>query len=392
MTDKLPSAAGIAQLTQAQSDYYRRVVFQQVPGSVYLKDLNGVFLDVNEFQLKMAGLTHPSEMIGKDDYVMPWKASAEELRANDRRVVTSGVPETMIESGYVANGEIMVVLTHKAPLRDEEGRVIGLIGTSLDITAREKEAAAMTQAQRQGDEEAQKTILVFAGSLAHDFRTPLMSMEILNESLAQTVVQVQSAAEAGDLAEIEAHLDTIREIGASSDSLLKMLHALITQNLKLLRDSTSPEALQEDFTVCESYKGINQLLMLYPFRDNQRDLIAYDTADHFKFRGNFLMFVRILFNLVSNALRQIEEKGRGKIYISAKEQGDYNVLSFKDTAGGVSEGDLPHLFKGYVSTKAGGTGVGLAFCKATMETFGGQIHAELVEGDCLVFNLIFPKL
>lgn len=391
MTDHKKSDPCPSGLSSAPFETYRRIV-QQVPGSIYLKDCNGVYLDCNEFQLKIAGFQDLSQILGKTDAQLPWKESASVLHATDQRVMNSGMPEILLEKAILEAGETIVMLTHKAPLRDEDGSIIGLIGTSLDITAYEQEKADLAQAQRAHYEEAWKTILVFAGSLAHDLRTPLMSMEILNESFLATTSQMRQALRANDTLLLEDLLNKFDTIGSSSDRMLKLVDSLITQNLKVLRDSAVPDVLQRDFMICESDQGMNELLMLYPFKGNQRERIFYDETYPFKFCGNPLMFVRILFNLVSNALHQIEEKGQGEIYISAQARGAYNILSFKETAGGVSESDLQHLFKGYVSTKIGGTGVGLAFCKATMEAFEGQIHAELVEGDCLVFSLLFPRL
>jgi len=67
-----------------------------------------------------------------------------------------------------------------------------------------------------------------------------------------------------------------------------------------------------------------------------------------------------------------------------------NHLIIKDTAGGTSPEIVAHLFGGYKSTKDGGTGVGLAFCKLTMDTFQGTISAKSVEGEYIEFILGFP--
>lgn len=374
-------------MTLTQSDRYRNIVLQNVPGSIYLKDTKGVYLDCNNFQLQMAGFQDLSEIVGKTDYDLPWRDFADEICATDRRIMDSMLPEAIIEMRRLANGQLLTMMTHKAPLIDECGKVVGIMGTSLDMTERSQsmKQTMLAQAQHKSEEEARKTILVFAGGLAHDLRTPLMSMELLNEALKRDL----------HLLEPIGNLDVrkrLRGVSEATDQLLIQMHAFITQNLKLLRDGAASEVLREDFTDCQSEKGINQFLMLYPFKENQRDLVVWDTSYHFMFRGNLLLFVRILFNLVSNALHQIAEKGRGKIYITSQAQGLYNILSFKDTAGGLSDSDLSHLFQGYASTKAGGTGVGLVFCKTVMEAFGGQIYAQRVEGDCIVFNLVFPSI
>ena len=102
--------------------------------------------------------------------------------------------------------------------------------------------------------------------------------------------------------------------------------------------------------------------------------------------------MRILFNLLSNALYQINKNGKGKIFISSEEQAEFNIIRFKDTAGGTSPDIVEQIFDGYKTTKEKGTGVGLAFCKLTMKSFGGDITCHSVEGDYIEFALTFPKI
>ncbi len=64
----------------------------------------------------------------------------------------------------------------------------------------------------------------------------------------------------------------------------------------------------------------------------------------------------------------------------------------KDTAGSVNSTIVDNLFDSYQTTKQQGTGVGLAFCKLTMESFQGTISCHSVEGDHIEFVLSFPKL
>jgi len=135
---------------------------------------------------------------------------------------------------------------------------------------------------------------------------------------------------------------------------------------------------------------MQKVLDEYPFLENEKALIHWDTSYLFTFMGNPLLFYRIMFNLIKNSLYQIREKGRGEIYIRAEQTDTHNVLYFKDTAGGVTQEIVDNIFNSYQTTKAEGTGVGLAFCKLTMQSFGGEMVCRLVDGDCLEFGLEFP--
>jgi len=109
------------------------------------------------------------------------------------------------------------------------------------------------------------------------------------------------------------------------------------------------------------------------------------------FTGNQLLTIHIIFNLLKNALYYIKSVGKGEIYIWLELGEEMNKLCFKDTAKGISSNELPHVFERFYSNTQGGSGIGLAFCKMTMEQFGGDIHCESVEGDYAEFVLSFPK-
>lgn len=69
--------------------YLNNVLFH-VPGSIYWKSREGVYLGCNEFQAKMAGFNSCMEVIGKTDYDLPWKNIADILTETDQRIMQTG--------------------------------------------------------------------------------------------------------------------------------------------------------------------------------------------------------------------------------------------------------------------------------------------------------------
>lgn len=100
-------------------------ILASLPGHVYWKDRNGVFLGCNFQQAKDAGLSEPAEIIGKTDNDMPWHSRASEIRRNDRLVMETGEAQTVEEFDY---------LSRKVPLRDKAGQIVGLLGVSIRIS------------------------------------------------------------------------------------------------------------------------------------------------------------------------------------------------------------------------------------------------------------------
>lgn len=111
-----------------------RGISEAVPGLVYAKDANGRTLYANPFTAKVIGRSL-DEVIGATD--ADWASDpleAEAIMANDRRIMTEEVSETIEEPFTSPDGSTRVWLSTKAPLRDAADRAIGIVGVSMDIT------------------------------------------------------------------------------------------------------------------------------------------------------------------------------------------------------------------------------------------------------------------
>jgi PAS domain S-box-containing protein len=116
-----------------------RTFTEAVPGVVYAKDREGRMLVANRGAATLIG--KPLEaFIGKTDAeFLDDPAQGEAIMATDRRIMETGVPEQVEEEIRLPDGTGAVWLSTKAPLRDAEGRVIGLVGSSVDITDRKRQ-------------------------------------------------------------------------------------------------------------------------------------------------------------------------------------------------------------------------------------------------------------
>lgn len=394
----------MTQLKNETIQIYLENIIKNVPGAIYWKDVDGVYLGCNLYEAQIAGLQTPEEMIGKTDYDLSWKNVADTLRATDTRIMKTQKSEELIESALLENGIYMQMLTNKAPLYDNNGKVIGIIGTSIDITERievqkrEQEAlllaASASEMNRRIEEETKRALMVLAGSMSHDLRTPLLTLRAINLGLAQIPHKIlKNNEDSVNLQHYYKIMDAeIQKIRDFTESIINKMNDFINSNLKAIKYSNSNTLKHEDLVVCKSYKVIKEALEAYPFHDQEHDLIETDTTYYFDFLGNPVLILRIFFNLIKNALEQIHEQQTGTIFISCWEEEKFNIISVKDTAGGASPDIVQHIFDGYKTTKKTGTGIGLAFCKLTMESFGGSIVCKSVEGEYMKFILKFPKL
>jgi PAS domain S-box-containing protein len=124
-----------------QSKQMLRMVLDTVPVRVFWKDIHLRFLGCNMPFALDAGLRDPSELLGKTDFDMGWRNQAAQYRADDMSVIESGKPKLNYEEPQTTpRGKTIWLKTSKIPLQNEQGEIIGILGTYEDITESKRSA------------------------------------------------------------------------------------------------------------------------------------------------------------------------------------------------------------------------------------------------------------
>lgn len=100
-----------------------------MPGNFYWKDFQGRYLGCNKAVLNILNFQSVSDIVGKTDYDL-WPEQAETLRKHDKIVMETGNPVDFEEEVTMLDGKRMYFAVIKMPLRDQDGKVIGVLGTS----------------------------------------------------------------------------------------------------------------------------------------------------------------------------------------------------------------------------------------------------------------------
>ena len=113
-------------------------VLDLLPQFIFWKDRDSNYLGCNAPFARIAGLDHTSEIVGKCDYELAWrKEESDFFRECDRRVMEANAAEYhIIEPLLRADGKQSWLDTTKVPLLNEQGQVVGILGTFEDITSR----------------------------------------------------------------------------------------------------------------------------------------------------------------------------------------------------------------------------------------------------------------
>jgi two-component system sensor histidine kinase HydH len=94
-------------------------------------------------------------------------------------------------------------------------------------------------------------------------------------------------------------------------------------------------------------------------------------------------------NLIVNAIQAIDDKGR--IMIQVLDSDGNTVIKVIDNGHGIRKENLHHIFEPLFTTKQNGTGLGLASCKAAIESHGGTINCASIVNRGAVFTIKLPK-
>ena len=132
----------ITERKRAEEELYRahqmlQTILNTIPQRVFWKDRDCIYMGCNRILATDAGLNNPAEIIGKSDFDLAWRETAEVYRSDDKLVMEQG----SVRLGYEEiqdrpDGRRVWLRTSKLPLWDRKGKVIGVLGTYEDITER----------------------------------------------------------------------------------------------------------------------------------------------------------------------------------------------------------------------------------------------------------------
>jgi len=103
----------------SQSLAWIQLVIDQLPQTIFGKDLNSCFLGCARSFAELAGAKSSEELIGKNDYEMPWVKVADSYVECDRRITASNTAEYgILEKLIDADGKSTWLETNEVPLLD----------------------------------------------------------------------------------------------------------------------------------------------------------------------------------------------------------------------------------------------------------------------------------
>jgi len=114
---------------------FLKIVAPILPAPIYWEDVNSVLLGGNEAVFKATGAILSEAYVGKTLFELYPHDMAQHIKSHNEEVMRTGKilsQEEVIED--ISTGERKYFTAIKGPLHDNEGNIIGIVGTSIDVT------------------------------------------------------------------------------------------------------------------------------------------------------------------------------------------------------------------------------------------------------------------
>ena len=218
----------------------------------------------------------------------------------------------------------------------------------------------------------------FISNLSHELRTPLASIRALAETLRNTALEDPPAARRF-LGRMETEVDALTHMVSE----LMELSRIESGRAPLEMKSVSPLAL---------LRSAQSRLCMQAERADLKIVIQCPT-DLPPVWADIPRLEQVFVNLIHNAIKFSHP--RGEITLSARELGGKIEFSVQDEGIGIPADDLSRIFERFYKTDrartGGGTGLGLSIARHLVESHGGHIWADSMEGHGSTFFFTIPS-
>jgi PAS domain S-box-containing protein len=347
-------------------------IVEGIPDPVFAKDLDGRYLLANAGTCAVFGVDR-SRLLGARDRDFCSSEVAERIEAADRRVRDVG--ETIVLEEKVADGkgDTRVFLSTKAPLKDADGRVAGLVGIAFDITQRKRAEEHLRAAKAEADR-ANLAKSKFLAAASHDLRQPAQSLALFLGLLKQRMAGEPAST---FLVSMEQALEALKTLLDSLLDISKLDAGLVVARPTVMKLRPLLSRLASEHGPRAEAAGL------------RLRLVAGDHAVH----SDPTLLEQALRNLIENALHYTASGG---ILLGCRRRGDRVRIEVVDTGIGIAPDKLEEVFEEFYQVgnperdRRKGLGLGLAVVRRLARLLDHPIEVRSVPGRGSTFALTLP--
>jgi len=275
------------------------------------------------------------------------------------------------------SGERRLIAWSNTPLLNADGEVGYMVCTGVDVT---DERAALERVRRiQNDFYRLGRAYELGGmasAITHELVQPLTAVANylhLGERLLQK-------NDADSLKRVRRLLDDARQQAERGTGIVQHLRQLMSRGESEMSRVDLNAAIRDACTLALLDTDDHQIEVRLALADDLPDIHADATQ-----------IQQVVINLARNAIDAVREASRRQIEIRSRRGSEGGVEArVSDTGPGLPATIADNLFMPFHSTKAHGTGIGLAICRSIISTHGGRIWTEPADGGGTVFAFTLP--
>ncbi|REL28666.1 response regulator [Thalassotalea euphylliae] len=341
---------------------FLEIVFQSVPGYLFVKDKDFRLVKMNDHFLHLYGVEDQNTILGRTTFEDYDPVDVEYFLAKDKEAFANGSSET-IEQITFPNGEIRTLHTIKQRFNDNTGEPF-ILGAAADVTERD----LLISKLRKSNEDLEQ----FAYIASHDLKSPLNAIKKLVTWIEEDYGdQLPQGA--------KAHFDMIKSRSVRLGQLLNDLLAYSRLNKKL--SDAEPFNFQQ---LALNAHELNAEFERFTLVASDLDIVLPKAAMQI-----------VLLNLLGNTIKH-HDKGYGHIQMDVIDCQSHYEIHYFDDGPGIPREYAEKVFQMFHTLKpkdeVEGSGMGLAMVKKVVEYYQGTV--ELVYGDKFTsgvhFKIVWP--
>ncbi|MBC9794609.1 sensor histidine kinase [Sinomicrobium weinanense] len=272
------------------------------------------------------------------------------------KTVSNKMQKTKFSSG-AANKRI--VLEHAS---EEIYNLVNAYNGMVD--ALEESAIKLARSER---EQAWREM---ARQVAHEIKNPLTPMRL----------SVQSFQKKFDPSDP----DMEKKLNEFSRTLIQQIDTMSSIASAFSNFASMPAQQNETLNVVKIVR-----LALDIFTEDYISFITHE--DKIIARLDRTQLIRVITNLVKNAIQSIPEGKEPKVVVSVFSEGQKVKITVADNGCGIADENRDKIFEPKFTTKTSGMGLGLGMVKNIVENYKGSINFTSLPGKGTVFTIVFPK-
>ena len=276
---------------------------------------------------------------------------------------------------------------------NSKGSFLGILILFKDITQHIHDLKTISDNQETlMEKERLASLGQLIGGIAHNLKTPIMSISGAAEGLTDLINEYDSSIDDPDVTSQDHHdiakdMSTwVSKIKTHTEYMSDVITAVKGQAVTLSNEN------DVNFTVNELLKRVN-ILMKHELKNAIIYLnVKMLTDENIIIDGDVNNLVQVINNMISNSIQAYQGKPEQNIDLIVEKVDTNLVISIKDYASGIPKKIKDKLFKEMVTTKGkNGTGLGLYMSYSTIKAhFNGDITVESEEGKGTTFRIILP--